>query len=55
MLFIYREDPGDDMADSGNVAEIIIEKQRNGPTGKFQLAFMKQFTKFADLYQGSDQ
>jgi replicative DNA helicase len=55
VLFIYREDPGDEMADGGNVAEIIIEKQRNGPTGKFQLAFMKQFTKFADLYQGSDQ
>jgi replicative DNA helicase len=55
VLFIYREDPADDMADSGNVAEIIIEKQRNGPTGKFQLAFMKQFTKFADLYQGSDE
>jgi replicative DNA helicase len=55
VLFIYREDPGDEMADSGNVAEIIIEKQRNGPTGKFQLAFIAQFTKFAALYQGGDQ
>ncbi|PYV42369.1 MAG: replicative DNA helicase [Acidobacteria bacterium] len=36
--------------DSG-VAEIIIGKQRNGPTGKLELAFIQQFTKFANLWQ----
>ncbi len=51
VLFIYREDMTDPSAENSGVAEIIIGKQRNGPTGSFQLAFMKQFTKFADLYQ----
>ena len=37
-------------ADDSGVAEIIMAKQRNGPTGTFQLAFMSQFTKFANLY-----
>jgi replicative DNA helicase len=51
VLFIYREDKADPSAENRGVAEIIIEKQRNGPTGKFKLAFMEKFTKFADLYQ----
>lgn len=54
VLFIYREEQGDDGGDGGNVAEIIVGKQRNGPTGTFQLAFMSQFTKFANLYQGNE-
>ena len=51
MLFIYREDAINPAEENTGVAEIIIGKQRNGPTGSFQLAFMKQFTKFANLYQ----
>jgi len=53
VAFIYREDAGDAGAESDGTAEIIIGKQRNGPTGTFKLAFMKQFTKFANLYQES--
>jgi replicative DNA helicase len=49
VLFIYRE-TGDEYGDGGSVAEIIIGKQRNGPTGTLQLAFISQFTKFANLY-----
>ncbi|MDD3315439.1 MAG: DnaB-like helicase C-terminal domain-containing protein, partial [Syntrophaceticus sp.] len=31
------------------IADIIISKQRNGPTGTIQLAFLKEFTKFVNL------
>ncbi len=51
VVFIFREDIADPAAENRGVAEIIIGKQRNGPTGSFKLAFMQQFTKFADLYE----
>jgi replicative DNA helicase len=35
------------------VAEIIIAKQRNGPTGVVKLAFLKQITKFESLANGA--
>jgi replicative DNA helicase len=34
------------------VAEVIIAKQRNGPTGMVKLAFLKPITKFESLAQG---
>jgi replicative DNA helicase len=49
VAFIHRPPISDESVDSG-MAEIIMAKQRNGPTGTFQLAFMSQFTKFATLY-----
>jgi len=59
VLFIYREDmyPGDagGPPQQENVAEIIIGKQRNGPTGAVKLAFLKQHTRFENLaYGGPD-
>jgi replicative DNA helicase len=51
VLFIFREDALNPTPDNAGVAELIIGKQRNGPTGSLKLAFLKQFTKFADLYQ----
>jgi replicative DNA helicase len=52
VMFIFREDTVNPTEENSGVAEIIIGKQRNGPTGSFQLAFLKQFTKFANLWQG---
>jgi len=55
VIFIYREDVVNPAEENTGVAEIIIGKQRNGPTGTFQLAFLKQYTKFANLWQGAEQ
>jgi replicative DNA helicase len=51
VLFIYRERfYNDNIAeDRRNVAEIIIAKHRNGPTGKIELLFIDEQTKFANL------
>jgi replicative DNA helicase len=53
VLFIYREDQyggkADAPADSQGVAEIIVGKQRNGPTGVVKLAFIREFTRFENL------
>ncbi len=48
IAFIYREHVYNKEADEG-VAEIIIGKQRNGPTGIVKLSFIKDFTAFANL------
>jgi replicative DNA helicase len=53
VMFIYREEVFNPTAENSGFAELIISKQRNGPTGSLQVAFIKQFTKFADLYQES--
>lgn len=56
VVFIYREDLYGDRnqpaADTQGVAEIIIGKQRNGPTGIVKLAFIREFTRFENLAQG---
>jgi len=51
VLFIYRERfYNDNVAeDKRNIAEIIIAKHRNGPTGKIELLFIDEQTKFANL------
>ena len=46
VLFIYREDVYDHKAENENTAEVIIGKQRNGPTGTVRLAFLKEITRF---------
>lgn len=55
VAFIYRQDyyakSADDVPeDAKNIAELIIAKQRNGPTDTIKLAFLKQFTRFEDSY-----
>jgi replicative DNA helicase len=47
---VYNKDPNN--PDAGT-AELIIAKQRNGPTGVVRLAFLREQTRFASLAQGS--
>lgn len=50
VLMIYRPEfyEGEDSENAG-IAEVIIAKQRNGPTGTVRLAFMKEYTRFERL------
>ena len=49
VMFIYRDEQYDPTPENENLAEIILGKQRNGPTGTVKLAFLKQYTRFANL------
>ncbi|WP_042464230.1 replicative DNA helicase [Neobacillus dielmonensis] len=49
VAFLYRDDYYDKESDNKNIIEIIIAKQRNGPTGTVQLAFVKEYNKFVNL------
>ena len=49
ILFIYRDEVYNENSEDKGKAEIIIGKQRNGPIGTVNLAFMGQFTKFENL------
>ena len=49
VMFIFREEQYDPTPENENLADIIIGKQRNGPTGTVKLAFLKQYTRFANL------
>lgn len=49
VIFIFREDQYGATPDNENLAELIIGKQRNGPTGLVKLAFTKQHTRFENL------
>jgi len=46
ILLIYREEVYDKNTTRKGIADIIIAKQRNGPTGDFQLTFLGEYTKF---------
>jgi replicative DNA helicase len=49
VMFIYREEEYKQSDENRGIAEIIIGKQRNGPTGTLKLAFIKEFTRFENL------
>jgi replicative DNA helicase len=46
VMFIHREDYYNPQSERGNIAEIIIAKQRNGPIGSVELVFRKEIAKF---------
>jgi replicative DNA helicase len=49
ILFIYRDEIYHEDSPDKGIAEIIISKHRNGPTGVIRLAFVGKYTKFANL------
>ena len=53
IMFIYRDDYYNKESKEPNVAEIIIGKQRNGPTGSMKLYFQKNQTRFENLAMGA--
>jgi len=49
VMFIHREDKINKESDRPNIAEILIEKHRNGPTGKVELYFDEKRTSFMPM------
>ncbi|GLB59208.1 replicative DNA helicase [Cytobacillus sp. NCCP-133] len=54
VAFLYRDDYYDKESEDKNIIEIIIAKQRNGPVGTVQLAFVKEYNKFVNLEKRFD-
>jgi replicative DNA helicase len=54
ILFIFREEVySPDKPEAKGKADVIIGKQRNGPIGRVELAFLGQYTRFENLAHGS--
>jgi replicative DNA helicase len=49
VAFLYRDDYYDKESENKNIIEIIIAKQRNGPVGTVELAFVKEYNKFVTI------
>jgi replicative DNA helicase len=55
VVFIYREEEYNKTPDNRGIAELIIGKQRNGPTGSLKMAFIKEYTRFENLEWRHDE
>ncbi len=55
VIFIHREDKGKDESERTNIAEILIEKHRNGPTGRIELFFDDKTTSFLPIDKTGQQ
>jgi replicative DNA helicase len=51
VCFIYRDEVYNPSDENRGVAELIIGKQRNGPIGTVQMAFLKEFTRFENMWK----
>lgn len=51
VMFLYRDEYYNPDTDKKNIGEVIIAKQRNGPTGTVELVWLGQYTKFANREQ----
>jgi replicative DNA helicase len=49
VMFLHREDQIDRDTERKGEADLILAKQRNGPTGRITLAFQDRYTKFANM------
>lgn len=55
VVFIYREEYYKPKSSKKGIAEVMIGKQRNGPTGTIELAFIKEYTRFENLARVSEE
>jgi len=55
VMFIYREEYYKPDTEKKGIAEIIVAKQRNGPTGSVELAFLKEYTRFMNLARDEEE
>jgi len=55
VVFIYREEYYKPKSSKKGIAEVIISKQRNGPTGTVELAFLKEYTRFENLARTNEE
>jgi replicative DNA helicase len=51
VLLLYREELYKPTEENRGIATLIMAKQRNGPTGEFNMAFLRQYTRFEELEQ----
>lgn len=55
VMFLYRDEYYNrDEAENENIAELIIAKNRNGPTTSLRLQFNKEIMRFGDLTRAAD-
>ena len=54
VLMLYREEFYSPTVENANMAEVIIAKQRNGPTGTCKLRFQKDFSRFVTRFSAAD-
>lgn len=54
VMFLYRDDYYNHDSPEKGISEVIIAKQRNGPIGTVKLAWLPEYTKFANLERGKD-
>ena len=54
-MFLYRDDYYNKDTEKPGVAEVIIAKQRNGPVGTIELAWMADLTKFGNIEHKRNQ
>ena len=55
VMFIYRDEYYNKESEDKGVAEVIIGKQRNGPTGTVKLGSQLQYTRFTNLQHEKDK
>lgn len=55
VMFLYRDEYyNPDTTEKPGICELIIAKQRNGPTGTVEMAWRGEYTKFVDAYKGGE-
>lgn len=54
IVFIYRDEVYNEETEDKGIAEIMVKKQRSGPTGTVRLAFLDKYTRFENLATRKD-